>query len=304
MAARGLEAGKHVNSEVPAAHTMEDCWRIVLAAERSDCVYQLAEQVRYWGFVDAWRDLVHEGKLGKITYAEGQYLGFYGTHQHFRDPETGRFFRVEVLPAHPEAKPSWSCLMPPIHYLPHELSPMLKILDDRVVEVVAMSTNAPSYSFPQIDREDVQVALMKTEKDTVMRLLTGFTQPRPHSDHHWYQFIGTRGSVEWRRTKRDMPKLWLADSQMHDMSDMDWRMERADAPDAARGSGHGDADYYVHKAFRDAVLEGKPILFDVYRAIETAAPAVLTAESIDQGSKPMRVPEFRPSDSRPAGQEA
>ena len=58
LAARALEAGKHVNSEVPAAHTMEDCWRIVLATERSGLVYQLGEQTRYWGFVEAWRNLV------------------------------------------------------------------------------------------------------------------------------------------------------------------------------------------------------------------------------------------------------
>ena len=64
LAAQALEAGKHVNAEVPAAHTMEDCWRIVLAAERSGLVYQLAEQTRYMGFVDAWRDLVASGRLG------------------------------------------------------------------------------------------------------------------------------------------------------------------------------------------------------------------------------------------------
>src|ERR1051325_1728358 len=50
MAAMALEAGKHVNSEVPAAHSIEDCWRIVLAQERTGLVYQLAEQVRYAGF--------------------------------------------------------------------------------------------------------------------------------------------------------------------------------------------------------------------------------------------------------------
>src|SRR2546427_5220414 len=35
LAAQALAAGKHVNSEVPAAHTMEDCWRIVTAVERT-----------------------------------------------------------------------------------------------------------------------------------------------------------------------------------------------------------------------------------------------------------------------------
>ena len=28
LAAQALEAGKHVNAEVPAAHSIEDCWRI------------------------------------------------------------------------------------------------------------------------------------------------------------------------------------------------------------------------------------------------------------------------------------
>ena len=84
MAAQALEAGKHVNMEVPAAHTMEDCWRIVTAAEHTGRVYQLAEQTRYWGFVDAWRDMVAEGRLGRVTYCEGQYIGYYGTRQFFR----------------------------------------------------------------------------------------------------------------------------------------------------------------------------------------------------------------------------
>jgi predicted dehydrogenase len=301
MAAQGLEAGKHVNSEVPAAHTIEDCWRIVLAAERTSCVYQLAEQVRYWGFIDAWRDLVSEGKLGKITYAEGQYLGYYGTHIFFRDPQTGRFFTAEESRRHAEAKPTWFHMHAPIHYLPHELSPMLKILDDRVVEVTAMSTRTPSYSHPEIEQPDLQVALMKTEKDTVLRLLVGFTQPRPHGDHHWYQFIGTRGSVEWRRRAGDLPRLWLAESEMQDFADADWRFERSDAPLEARDSGHHDADYYVHAAFRDAVLEGTQLEFDVYRAVETAAPAIRAAESIRHGTKPIRVPGFRPGAGRPAG---
>ena len=192
--------------------------------------------------------------------------------------------------------------MPPIHYLPHELSPMLKVLDDRVIEVVAMSTAAPSYAHPEIGQPDIQVALMKTEKDAILRMATGFTQPVPHRGHHWYQVVGTRGCVEWKRAARDLPKMWLAGAQMHDMATVDWRHEREDAPPEARGSGHSDADYYVHAAFRDAVLGVRPLEFDVYKAMDTAAPAILAAESISQGSQPMRVPDFRPNAGRSLGQ--
>ncbi len=297
LAAQALEAGKHVNAEVPAAHTIEDCWRIVRAVERTGRVYQLAEQTRYWGFVEAWRALVAEGRLGYVTLAEGQYF-HYLPGRYFQDPTTGAFSLPREAAAHPAAKPTWLHLMPPIHYLPHELSPMLTVLDDRVVEVVAMSTPSPSRAHPEIAQPDLQIALMRTEKGTILRVAASFAQPHPPDNYHWYQIVGTRGRVEWKRAERDRPKLWLADAQMHDLADVDWRYARADAPPEARGTGHGDADYYVHAAFRDAVLGVRPLEFDVYRAMETAAPAILAAESIAQGSALLKVPDFRPGPAR------
>ena len=221
LAAQALEAGKHVSSEVPLAYRMEDCWRIASATERSGLVYLLAEQVRYGGIIEAWRDLVQEGRLGRITYCEGQYFGYKTPRLYYQDQESGEFVFADELPSHPKATPT-TRNSDPIYYLPHELSPLLKILDDRVVEVVAMSTGSPGYSHPEVGRRDVQAALMKTEKDTILRLMCGFTQPTPpERDHHWFQIIGTRGSVESGRTSRDLPKLWLADAQMHDMAEVD-----------------------------------------------------------------------------------
>ena len=303
LAAMALEAGKHVNTEVPAAHTMEDCWRIVLAQERSGLVYQLGEQTRFWGYIDAWRDLVQSGSLGQITFCEGQYIGYYGTRQFFQDPKSGEFSSVEELYEKPGAQPTWLHTMPPIHYLPHELSPLLKVLDDRVVNVTAMSTGAPSYSHPEIGQPDVQVALMKTEKDAILRLACGFTQPVSHGmGHHWFHISGTGGVLEWKRSGSGKPLMWLADGQMHDLAQMDWGHARTDAPPAARGSGHGDADYYVHVSFRDAVLGTTPLEFDVYQAMDTAAPAILAADSIDQGTTLLNAPNFRPGPERKIGE--
>ena len=303
MAAQAIEAGKHVNSEVPAAHSIEDCWRLVLACERSDKIYHLAEQTRYWGFIEGWKSLVEEGRLGKILFAEGQYIGFYGTSMYFRDKHTSKNMSLEARIADPEnVIPAWTYYHPPIHYLPHELSPILKVLDDRVVSVTAMSTDTPSAAFPQLDVPDLQVALMKTAKGTLLRLAVGFSFPTPHRDHHWYQFTGSAGCVEWRRSKRDSPKMWLADSQMGDMAEVDWNFQREDGDSAAMGSGHGDADYYAQRRFIDAVLHKKPAELDVYRAVETAAPAILAGDSIDNGSLPQNVPDFHPNSTRPAGQ--
>ncbi len=302
LAAQALEAGKHVNSEVPAAHTMEDCWRIVVAAERSGKVYQLAEQSRFSGVFAAWRDLVREGKLGKITFCEGQYIGYKDSARYHRLPGTAQLVPIADLAAHPEAEPSWINRMPPIHYLPHELSPILMVIDDRVKEVTAMSTSSPSYVHSEIHQPDIQLAIMKTEKDTLMRLAVSYTQPTAPRDNHWCHIMGTKGSVELARSLRDKPKLWLADGQMHDLAEVDWRPQRTDAPAEARGSGHSDTDYYIHASFRDAVLHNVPLEFNVYKAMNTAAPAVLASESIAQGSTLMQVPDFRPGPNRREGE--
>ncbi|MEV5967101.1 Gfo/Idh/MocA family oxidoreductase [Kribbella sp. NPDC051952] len=302
MAAEALEAGKHVHAEVPAAHSIEDCWRIALAAERSGLVYQLAEQTRYWGFVDAWRELRESGRLGTVTLCEAQYFHYHPEGM-FIDPRTGDAIGPQDLADHPDAIASWTQDMPPIHYLPHSLSPMLKVLDDRVVEVVAMSTESPSLVHPELTQPDLQMALMKTRRGTILRMATSFVQPHPDGNWHWYQVSGTAGHVEWKRSVKDSPRMWLAGQQMHDLAEVDWRYERTDAPRGARGSGHGDADYYTQVAFRDAVLGTRPPEFDVYAALETAAPAILAATSIERGSVPLRVPDFRPGPDRAAGQD-
>jgi len=303
LAAQALEAGKHVNCEVPAAHSLEDCWRIVVAQERSGKVYHLAEQLRFAGYVQAWRKLVADGALGKITYAEGQYLHYFVV-KCFQNFSTGQFYHPDEAASHPEAIKTWLHEMPPIHYLPHDLSPLLTVLDDRVVEVVGMSTDSPSAAHPQLDWPDMQASLMKTAKGTLMRMMVSFSQPHPDPEgyYHWQQIIGTRGCVELGRSRKDTPRLWFADSSVKDKVEANWSWEPEGATPEARASGHGGLDYYVHAVFRDAVLGVKPLELDVYRAMDITAPSIVAADSIAQGGAKLTMPDFRPNAQRAAGQ--
>jgi hypothetical protein len=179
---------------------------------------------------------------------------------------------------------------------------LLKVLDDHVVEVVGMSTPSPSAAHPELGWPDMQAALMKTAKGAVLRLAVSFAQPHPEDDNHWWQVIGTRGSVEFRRSSQDKARLWLAEGQMHSKAQVDWTFRRTDEPAEARGTGHDNLDYYVHAAFRDAILDGKPLDFDVYKAMDVAACGILAAESIAQGSRKLHVPDLRPGPHRRLGQ--
>ena len=306
LAVQAMEAGKHVTTEVPACNTLEDCWKLVLAVERTGCVYQLAEQVRYAGFIQAWKKLVAEGQLGKILYVEGEYVGFYGTHIYFQDKETGQYYTSEEALNNPRAAKSWRHTMNIITYLPHTLSPLLNVLDDRVVEVTAMGTRPRSYSFENIEQSDVEVALMKTEKDTILRVMVGFASPvgkRGETVHHFYQVRGTKGAVEWKRAGWDKAKMWLADHQMSDWAAMPWTLELTDAPLEAKASGHGGMDYYAAATWLDAIRNHTTPPLDVYKSVETAAPAAAAIESIKRGSQLVKVPDFRPGPRRAAGAE-
>ena len=167
-----LEAGKHVLSEVPMAYTLEDIWRIVLTVERAGLKYMLGEQVRYMPFLEKWKEFVESGTLGKIVYAEGQYLHGLGKDRFFLDPATGARLSIEDAQRHPNPRKSrfWD-MKHPILYLPHELSPLLRVLDDRVVSVSCMGTNpGQSYVYDFLPLPDFETALMHTAKDTILRL--------------------------------------------------------------------------------------------------------------------------------------
>ena len=292
----GLQAGCHVMAEVPLAYSIDDCRRIARAVEETGKTFLLMEQTRFWGFIRAWREIVQTGVIGRPLFVEGEYIGYYPGI--FLQDDAGCFYTPEQVREAPEAKPTWRALNHPITYLPHELSPLLYVLEDRVERVVAMSTRPQGYRHPEIPIADIQVALMHTARDAVMKLAVGFTTPVVHrgeTTHHWYHIKGTEGVLEWSRTDSDAPKLWVHGWQMPEPIAMPWGMERVDAPALARGSGHGGADFYVFAQFADAILRGVPPELDIYKAIDTAAPAILAAKSIDEGNTPQDVPDFRPA---------
>jgi hypothetical protein len=179
------------------------------------------------------------------------------------------------------------------------------MMDDRVIRVTGMSIRNKSYKYENLDRADLQVALMHTEKDAIMRLAVSHSTPsvpRGELISHWHHIKGTDGALEWTRSNNGSGKLWVNNWHLTDPIDVPWSLKRADAPLEARNSGHGDADYYVFAVFADALLRGIEPEFDVYKAVETAAPAILAAESIADNNRPVDVPDFHLGTKRKPGE--
>ncbi len=288
-----LESDLHVMAEVPMCYTMEDCWRIVTTVERTGKQFLLMEQLRYGGYVQAWREIVASGVLGPIAWAEGEY--FHNLPLRMHQDSNGIYYNAQAEKKSLDIQPTWRALQPQIVYLPHDLSPILYALDDRVVRVTAMQSSVPTETAGK-QYPAMQAALMHTAKDTVMRMAVTFSTASP--ERHWQHIKGTRGYVELPRTADGPYLLWVDGWQMPKAIEMPWGLQRVDAPEAAVGSGHGDCDYYVFAAFADAVLRDQPLTFDVYKAVEITAPALAAAESLARHGEPVDVPDFRPGPNR------
>ncbi len=68
MALAALAAGKHIYLEKPLAHTIEEGWDIVKAAEKSGKVVQVGTQNRSNSLYMMARDLVGQGLIGEVHY--------------------------------------------------------------------------------------------------------------------------------------------------------------------------------------------------------------------------------------------
>lgn len=294
-----MHRGIHVMTEVPAAHTIQQCYDLVNAVRITGAKYQLAEQTRYWHFISEWRKMAAAGDFGKIYYAEGEYLHYEAAWDYFRHKKTGaHVWTSDMAPYinNPEYEPTWRfrAFMDPIWYLPHELSPLLSITGGRIKSVSCLGTRLGSYAHEDIPCRDLECALMYNTNDTIFSLRAGFNTPYGHkrgTGAHWYQIKGSKQSVESSRTTIDLPKSYIAGNDWVERPE--WGCADPNAAEVFKNAPHGGADYYPIYYFIDSILNDKTPPMDVYRAVETAAPAILAAESARLGGVRLEVPDFR-----------
>lgn len=316
-----MEAGYHAYSDVPVTYELNECARLVDAVERTGRIYYLGEQVRHTMLMRLWKQWVAEGRLGSVLFAEGHYIHAMAGDRFWRHTETGELLTWEEAAKTEKKVKTRLWTMPhPILYGPHELSPLLNVLDDRVVRVSCFSTGSPNKRFREVPfpgqtedfpRPDMEVALMYTAKGTILRFAANFSTPI--SQTHWYHLLGTLGEIETRRG-RDEPgyahfhpePVMQAGVHCTPRTPYDWFHTQGEIPkelvaglgmglsEEARQTGHGGSDYYPVADFVSAIRDGTTPDIDVYKAVETAAPCILAAQSAEQGGKPLDVPDFRP----------
>ena len=277
---KAMENGKHVLCELTAATTVGDCEKVVSAVKGSKKIYMLAENFSYFHFIREWKKIINEGKLGKIFYAEGEYV--HEIRHLLVDENTG-----ERL---------WRADRPALHYCAHSLGPLLYLMEDRIIKATASGKEINIWPNVGVGAIDMQVALFETQKGSTIKMLRSQVAPR-YPEIVFYSLYGTEGFVENGRTEQ-----FRADSrgQLYIESEKGDKKEARtincspgvpDAPDEAK-IGHGTAEYYLIRDFMNALDNNRKPPIDVIRAMDYTVPGIIAQEAAMKGNVWLDVPLF------------
>lgn len=306
MSVETMKAGKYAATEVPAAVTMQDCWDMVEASEKSGMPCMILENVCYFRNALLILNMVRKGLFGELRHCEGGY-------QHD--------VRGAFISRGGERGPAGTVTWRGMHaanndgnlYPTHPLGPIGWWLDinrgDRFTHLVSMSSKggginnyaARNYGkdHPSATRKwnlgDVNTTLIKTERGATVTLYHDTSSPRPYDLILRVQgtegiYMGTLDkfyfegrSPKKREAEWEDPEKYYAEFE-HPL----WR----DLSVAALGQGHGGADYIEMHQFLKAVRNRTQTPIDVYDTAVWSAIYPLSVKSVAAGSQPVEVPDF------------
>ena len=265
-----LESDKHVLSEVPIANSVEECEALAKAVKKSKSKFMFAENCNYWYFVEKWKEMVADGKIGKPIYAEAEYV--HDCRGLMRDSEGNL---------------TWRASMPPIYYCTHSLGPILSVIKDKCVSAVGMNTGVNIA--PDLGAIDMEVGLFRTESGGVIKILCGFSVERMPA-FHFYSIYGTEGCLE---SVRGTDKTTAYFKGSKGMMELPYTRNNPDAPKIAATGGHGTCEYFMVSAFIESILNDTKPPIDVYEGLDYSLPGLCAHISAQQGGKVMDIPDFR-----------
>ena len=273
---KAMEAGKHVLSEIPSINTVEEAYELKqIVAEHPDLIYMAGENCCYWAFIETWKAMREKGEFGEVVFAEAEYL-------HATNPD-------DIKPEN-YSNGHWRTYNPAIKYITHELGPLLYIMDDRCLSVTCFEPDVV-YN-PYVNRKGVGMALIKTQKGAVIRILISF-DAYTDFDHN-YRVCGTRGHIETDHlTGIDDAHSF---ANLHSVPDGFKKKTEIPITTVYEGEsgdgGHGGADKKMLADFIACIIENKKPILDVDFGINMTLPGILAHESAVNGGMPIEIPQF------------
>jgi hypothetical protein len=297
MALASMTHGKHTCVEVPAATTIDDCWKLVNTSEqtRRHCI--MLENCCYGYNETLVLRMVHAGVFGDLLYGEGAYIHDLRD-ELFSNKGEGLWRRTVHTQRDGNLYPT------------HGLGPVANYMGiqrgDRFDYMVSMST--PQHGLEEYRKEhvpssdprwsehyingDMNTSLIKTAKGLTLTLKHDTVNPHPYDRIN--VIAGTKGAFA------DYPPRIYFDGQAGGEawgSIDNWKqyqhpLWKEEGAIAQKLGGHGGMDYIMLYRLLQCMRQGLAPDMDVYDAAAWSAPGPLSTLSVANSSAPAKFPDF------------
>lgn len=302
MAIESMEAGKYTAIEVGCADTLQECFDLVEAHERTGVPVMMLENCCYGRREMMVLNMVKQGLFGETVHCRGGYFHYLNDEDLFRhvnkNEEVEHYRLAHYVKANRENYPT------------HELGPISKVLSinrgNRFVSLNSIASKAAglkAYAKEKYGEDSEYAKLDYRQGDVVNTMLTcangetvlltlDTTLPRAYYSRG-FSVRGTLGmSDEERRVvflKGMEEKITDNEAEMYEKYDHPLHREYVKV--GAR-VGHGGIDWLVCRAFIESVKNGTNTPIDAYDTATWLAVGILSEQSIKAGGAPVEFPDF------------
>ncbi len=301
MAVYAMEHGKHVASEVPAAGTIAEAWKLVETAERTQKHCMMLENYSYMPFQLVMLNMAKQGFFGEIVHGDCAY----NTSKMGNNFNKNKYWNM------------WWLRQYGLHngniYPTHGLGPVAQMMNinrgDKFEFIVSVEskdfmmqakarelaeTDSFFEEFAAMDyRGNMSTTIIKTTQGRTIVLQHDATSPSPHNMIHG--IYGTKGAALY---DPQPPRIstgnhkWVSPEEFK-------KIEKKYTPEIfhkmnelSKNSGHGGSDLKIDWRLIDCLHNGLPLDQDVYDAAAWSSILPLSEWSVRNNSNSIKVPDF------------
>ncbi|AYQ33934.1 Gfo/Idh/MocA family protein [Runella sp. SP2] len=300
MALYAMEQGKHVAVEIPAATTVDDCWKLVETSEQTRKHCMMLENCCYDFFELLTLNMARQGFFGEVVHVEGAYI--HDIFDSFFDKgKRYDMWRLKENTRNGNLYPT------------HGLGPICQVLDinrgDKMEYLVSMSSNdfmleAKVKELAKTDatfqplakktfRGNMSTTTIRTHKGKTIMLQHDVSSPRPYSRIHLVS--GTKATA----LKYPLPgKIstghdWVSEAEMKALEEKyQPALVKKIGELAKQVGGHGGMDFLMDWRLIDCLRNGLPLDQDVYDAASWSVIGPLSEKSVANRSNSIDIPDF------------
>ncbi len=297
-----MDKGKHAATEIPAAQTIEDCWKLVETSERTRKHCFQMTNVCYGSFEMVTLNMARKGFFGQVIHGEGAYI-----HQLMRQ-KFSRTQYQDMWRLRENASRNGNL------YPHHGLGTVAQIMDinhgDSMDFMVSVSSNdfmmrdkaeelAETDSFfekftDSSFRGNMNTSIIRTKRGRTIMLQHDVSSPRPYSRLHLVS--GTKAVA---RTYPE-PQIsnyeeggWFSENLFKKVEEQYTpEITRRVGEEARRVGGHGGMDAILAWRLIDCLRNGIPLDMNVYDAALWSAVIPLSEWSVANEGRSVSFPDF------------